>query len=577
VAVLHRAHTSGFCSALEQLLHSVALLLSLSASASSVLAQKYLPTAAVPERAMVSCRGPAWLAPLLLALALLPALSSRTATPAFHRGVPGRGARGGWGRPDVATGEDAEAQDALVMRVPSDYPSVERALAAGSDLEIVVEQGWHRWDGQLVVTRQGVHLSSQPHSSLTGRWVMARRSSGLLRRTSLLHSCVAAAPEPSVLVLGGSGKGVRPWKFEHCRVYSHGLGSIALVCSGASKLILASCILGGHNQEEQATTGLICQDESWLQATNTRIAHCSSAGLRASATSTFRGIICSFGFNTLHIAIGGNATVHLKDSRLTPATLAAILPMPPSPSPSSPTSPAAPPTQQCAPSKKYGSCPRLVMDACSVEGKVMAAALPRGMALGCSMLGDTVFVDDPAGLRIFSSVSSADVPPQGGGGGGGGDAERGKEGGGKDGGDVEMGGVGEGMEGGGVDTRERAFGKVKGEGERGGEASAAGVRGGSEGGRGGEGKRGGARETGAPFAPARVGAGEEGSEGGEGGAKGGNLGEARERNAVTSGDHRVREEGGRGREREREREKLWAQAFAVCKGGTEVYAYGGIY
>jgi hypothetical protein len=37
VAVLHRAHTSGFCSALEQLPHSVALLLSLSAAASSFL------------------------------------------------------------------------------------------------------------------------------------------------------------------------------------------------------------------------------------------------------------------------------------------------------------------------------------------------------------------------------------------------------------------------------------------------------------------------------------------------------------------------------------------------------------
>ena len=36
-AVLHRAHTSGFCSALEQLSHSVSLLLSLSAAASSVL------------------------------------------------------------------------------------------------------------------------------------------------------------------------------------------------------------------------------------------------------------------------------------------------------------------------------------------------------------------------------------------------------------------------------------------------------------------------------------------------------------------------------------------------------------
>ena len=36
-AVLHRAHTSGFCSALEQWPHSVALLLSLSAAASSVL------------------------------------------------------------------------------------------------------------------------------------------------------------------------------------------------------------------------------------------------------------------------------------------------------------------------------------------------------------------------------------------------------------------------------------------------------------------------------------------------------------------------------------------------------------
>ena len=37
MAVLHRAHTSGFCSALEQLPHSVALLLSPSAAASSVL------------------------------------------------------------------------------------------------------------------------------------------------------------------------------------------------------------------------------------------------------------------------------------------------------------------------------------------------------------------------------------------------------------------------------------------------------------------------------------------------------------------------------------------------------------
>ncbi len=36
MAVLHRAHTSGFCSALEQLPHSVALLLSLSPAASSV-------------------------------------------------------------------------------------------------------------------------------------------------------------------------------------------------------------------------------------------------------------------------------------------------------------------------------------------------------------------------------------------------------------------------------------------------------------------------------------------------------------------------------------------------------------
>ncbi len=473
--------------------------------------------------------GPAWLAPLLLALALLPALSSRTATPAFQRGVPGRGARGGWGRPGVATGEDAEAQGALVMRVPSDYASVERALAAGNDLEIVVEQGWHRWDGQLVVTRQGVHLSSQPHSSLTGRWVMARRSSGLLRRTALLHSCVAAAPEPSVLVLGGSGKGVRPWKFEHCRIYSHGLGSIALVCSGASKLILASCILGGHSQEEQATTGLICQDESWLQATNTRIAHCSSAGLRASAASTFRGIICSFGFNTLHIAMGGNATVHLKDSRLTTATLAAILPMPPFPGPSSHTSPPAP-MRQSAPSKKYGSCPRLVMDACSVEGKVMAAALPRGMALDCSILGDTVFVDDPAALSIFSSGSSYDVPPQGGGGGGGGEGGEGGEGGAK--GNLE-------------EARER-------------NAVTSGdtlIRGGVE-------RE--ARERNAVTSGDTL-------------IRGGVEREARERNAVTSGDQRLREEGERGREREKEREKLWAQAFAVCKGGTEVYEYGGIY
>ena len=37
MAVLHRAHTSGFCSALEQLPHSVSLLLSPSAAASSVL------------------------------------------------------------------------------------------------------------------------------------------------------------------------------------------------------------------------------------------------------------------------------------------------------------------------------------------------------------------------------------------------------------------------------------------------------------------------------------------------------------------------------------------------------------
>jgi len=38
VAVLHRAHTSGFCRALEHLPHSVALLLSLSTSSSSFLA-----------------------------------------------------------------------------------------------------------------------------------------------------------------------------------------------------------------------------------------------------------------------------------------------------------------------------------------------------------------------------------------------------------------------------------------------------------------------------------------------------------------------------------------------------------
>ena len=37
MAVLHRAHTSGFCSALEQWPHSVALLLTISAAASSVL------------------------------------------------------------------------------------------------------------------------------------------------------------------------------------------------------------------------------------------------------------------------------------------------------------------------------------------------------------------------------------------------------------------------------------------------------------------------------------------------------------------------------------------------------------
>jgi hypothetical protein len=46
VAVLHRAHTSGLCSALEQLLHSAGLLLSLSAAASSVLGRCVRPSLA---------------------------------------------------------------------------------------------------------------------------------------------------------------------------------------------------------------------------------------------------------------------------------------------------------------------------------------------------------------------------------------------------------------------------------------------------------------------------------------------------------------------------------------------------
>jgi hypothetical protein len=170
------------------------------------------------------------------------------------------------------------------------------------------------------------------------------------------------------------------------------------------------------------------------------------------------------------------------------------------------------------------------MDACSVEGKVMAAALPRGMALDCSILGDTVFVDDPAALSIFSSGSSYDVPPQGGGGGGGGEGGEGGEGGAK--GNLE-------------EARER-------------NAVTSGdtlIRGGVE-------RE--ARERNAVTSGDTL-------------IRGGVEREARERNAVTSGDQRLREEGERGREREKEREKLWAQAFAVCKGGTEVYEYGGIY
>jgi hypothetical protein len=144
---------------------------------------------------------------------------------------------------------------------------VERAIASGTTLEIVVEQGWHRWEGQLVVAREGVQLSSQPHSSLTGRWVWARGSSGVVKRTSFLYSCATGTPQISILVLGGSGKGVGPWALEHCRIYSHGEGSIAMVCSGASRLLLTSCILGGHNQEETASTGLVGRDSCWISLT----------------------------------------------------------------------------------------------------------------------------------------------------------------------------------------------------------------------------------------------------------------------------------------------------------------------
>ena len=168
---------------------------------------------------------------VLLLMALLPALSFRAPFPekngAHYHGssARGRGAMGLRAREQTADA-DGTVQDSLVMRVPTDFPTLERAVAACRDVEIVVEQGWHKWDGQLVVARKGVHITSQPHSSLTGRWVFARGSSGLIQRTSLLHSCVAGAPQASVMVLGGSGKGVGPWNLEHCRIYSHGEGSV---------------------------------------------------------------------------------------------------------------------------------------------------------------------------------------------------------------------------------------------------------------------------------------------------------------------------------------------------------------
>ena len=179
--------------------------------------------------------------------ALLPALCVRTPSTLSRGGLRlGRLRSKGEGA-DLARA--APTSDGLVLRVPSDIPSVERAIAAAGDRAVLVEQGWHRWEGQLVVSGRDVRLSSQLHSSLTGRWVLARGSCGFIQHTAMLYSCPAGAAQTGILVLGGSGKGVGPWKFEHCRMYSHGAGSVALVCSGASRVLLSSCILGGHSPQ----------------------------------------------------------------------------------------------------------------------------------------------------------------------------------------------------------------------------------------------------------------------------------------------------------------------------------------
>ena len=183
--------------------------------------------------------------------ALLPALCVRTPSTLSRGGLRlGRLRSKGEGA-DLARA--APTSDGLVLRVPSDIPSVERAIAAAGDRAVLVEQGWHRWEGQLVVSGRDVRLSSQLHSSLTGRWVLARGSCGFIQHTAMLYSCPAGAAQTGILVLGGSGKGVGPWKFEHCRMYSHGAGSVALVCSGASRVLLSSCILGGHSPQVDGT------------------------------------------------------------------------------------------------------------------------------------------------------------------------------------------------------------------------------------------------------------------------------------------------------------------------------------
>ena len=186
--------------------------------------------------------------------ALLPALSVRTPSTLPRGGLRlGRLRSKGVGADVVRA---ATTSDGLVLRVPSDIPSVERAIAAAGDRAVLVEQGWHRWEGQLVVSGRDVRLSSQLHSSLTGRWVLARGSCGFIQHTAMLYSCAAGAEQTGILVLGGSGKGVGPWKFEHCRMYSHGAGSVALVCSGASRVLLSSCILGGHSPQVDRTQSI---------------------------------------------------------------------------------------------------------------------------------------------------------------------------------------------------------------------------------------------------------------------------------------------------------------------------------